>query len=129
MSCSRCRCCWRRAEERAGRGRDLGRGRPHPADPAVATGGYQRFNFPRRDVTMRMGDVTVSPMLALGGWAGFSGEPSDAMLMGDLVVTRDELQPVLAELARQEIGVTSIHNLAGESPSITSIHFHGEGMP
>ncbi|MBK6845482.1 MAG: DUF1259 domain-containing protein [Gemmatimonadetes bacterium] len=96
--------------------------------PAVATGGYQRFNFPRRDVTMRMGDVTVSPMLALGGWAGFSGEPSDAMLMGDLVVTRDELQPVLAELARQEIGVTSIHNhLAGESPSITYIHFHGEG--
>jgi hypothetical protein len=86
------------------------------------------FNFPRRDVTMRMGDVTVSPMLALGGWAGFSGEPSDAMLMGDLVVTRDELQPVLAELARQEIGVTSIHNhLAGESPSITYIHFHGEG--
>lgn len=96
--------------------------------PHVATGGYHRYNFPRRDVTMRMGDVTVSPMLALGGWAGFSGTPDDATLMGDLVVTRSELKLALAELARQELAVTSIHNhLAGESPTITYIHFHGEG--
>jgi Domain of Unknown Function (DUF1259) len=96
--------------------------------PAVATGGYQRFNFPRRDITLRMGDVTVSPAIALGGWAGFAGDPSAAMLMGDLVVTRQELQPVLAELGRQRIDVTAIHNhLAGESPSITYVHFHAEG--
>lgn len=96
--------------------------------PHVATGGYHRYNFPRRDVTMRMGDVTVSPMLALGGWAGFSGTPGDATLMGDLVVIQSELKPALAELARQELAVTSIHNhLAGESPTITYIHFHGEG--
>lgn len=96
--------------------------------PAVATGGYERFNFPRRDITLRMGDVTVSPAIALGGWAGFGGTPSDAMLMGDLVVTSAELKPVLAELERQRLDVTSIHNhLAGEEPSITYIHFHGEG--
>lgn len=96
--------------------------------PPVATGGYQRFNFPRRDITLTMGDVTVAPALALGGWAGFSGTPAAAMMMGDLVVTRAELQPVLAELERQHIDVTSIHNhLAGEQPSITYIHFHGEG--
>lgn len=96
--------------------------------PEVATGGYHRYNFPRRDVTLRMGDVTVSPMLALGGWAGFSGDAGDATLMGDLVVTASELKPVLAELARQDLAVTSVHNhLAGESPSITYVHFHGEG--
>ena len=89
--------------------------------PAVATGGYQRFNFPRRD-------VTVSPAIALGGWAGFAGSPANAMVMGDLVVTRAELKPVLAELARQRLDVTSIHNhLAGEQPSITYVHFHAEG--
>lgn len=96
--------------------------------PEVPTGGYHRYNFPRRDVTLRMGDVTVSPALALGGWAGFSGEPNAAVLMGDLVVTQPELKPALAELARQKLGVTSIHNhLAGEIPTITYIHFHGEG--
>lgn len=96
--------------------------------PEVQTGGYHRYNFPRRDVTLRLGDVTVSPMLALGGWAGFSGEPADAMMMGDLVVTGSELKPVLAELARQHLSATAIHNhLAGESPTITYIHFHGDG--
>ena len=55
--------------------------------PPVATGGYTRFNFPRRDITLRMGDVTVSPAIALGGWAGFSGTPTGAMMMGDLIVT------------------------------------------
>lgn len=94
----------------------------------VATGGYVRFSFPRRDLTMRIGDVVVSPSLALGAWAGFSGTPANATMMGDLVTTSAELGPVLAELARQGITVTAIHNhLAGETPQITYVHFHGEG--
>jgi hypothetical protein len=49
-------------------------------------------------------------------------------MMGDLVLTSDELKPVLAELARQRIAVTAIHNhLAGEEPQITYVHFHGQG--
>src|SRR6266568_4990435 len=63
--------------------------------------GYVRYNLPRRDLTVRVGDVTVSPALALGAWAGFSGEPNDATMMGDLVLTAAELGPVLAELAHQ----------------------------
>ena len=95
--------------------------------PAL-TGGYHRYNFPRRDVTLRIGDVTVSPALALGAWAGFSGDPTDATMMGDLVLTSGELKPVLAELTRQRIGVTAVHNhLVGEEPRITYVHFHGQG--
>jgi hypothetical protein len=75
-----------------------------------------------------MGDVTVSPALALGAWAGFSGDAADATMMGDLVLTSGEVKPVLAELARQQIAVTAIHNhLAGEDPKITYIHFHADG--
>lgn len=93
-----------------------------------ATGGYYRYSWPRRDVTLRIGDVTVSPALALGAWAGFSGDAADATMMGDLVLTGGELKPVLAELARQRIAVTAIHNhLVGEEPKITYVHFHGEG--
>jgi len=94
----------------------------------AATGGYYRYGWPRRDLTLRIGDVTVSPALALGAWAGFSGDPADATMMGDLVLTSDELKPVLAELARQHIAVTAIHNhLAGEQPKITYVHFHVQG--
>lgn len=96
--------------------------------PGIFAGGYYRYNLPRRDLTVRVGDVTVAPALALGAWAGFSGEPRDATMMGDLVLTRAELGPVLAELARQRIEVTAIHNhLVGEEPQITYVHFHGAG--
>lgn len=92
------------------------------------TGGYYRYGWPRRDITLRIGDVTLSPALALGAWAGFSGDPAAATMMGDLVLTSGELKPVLAELARQRIALTAIHNhLAGEEPEITYVHFHGEG--
>jgi hypothetical protein len=94
----------------------------------TATGGYYRYVWPRRDLTLRIGDVTVSPALALGAWAGFSGDPADATVMGDLVLTSEELMPVLAELSRQGIEVTAIHNhLVGEQPRITYVHFHGQG--
>ncbi|MBI4421772.1 MAG: DUF1259 domain-containing protein, partial [Gemmatimonadetes bacterium] len=58
----------------------------------AATGGYYRYGWPRRDLTLRIGDVTVSPALALGAWAGFAGDPADATMMGDLVLTSDELK-------------------------------------
>jgi len=96
--------------------------------PLSATGGYYRYNLPRRDVTLRIGDVTVSPSLALGGWAGFSGEADDATAMGDLVLLASEVKPVLAELAHQRLDVTAVHNhLAGEEPQLTYVHFHGQG--
>src|SRR5438045_2858140 len=95
--------------------------------PANAAG-YVRYNLPRRDLTVRIGDVTVSPALALGAWAGFSGEPNDATMMGDLVLTAAELSPVLAELAHQHIGVSAIHNhIVGEQPEIIYVHILGQG--
>ncbi len=94
----------------------------------TSAAGYVRYNLPRRDLTVRIGDVTVSPSLALGAWAGFSGEPNDATMMGDLVLTAAELGPVLAELARQRIGVSAIHNhIVGEQPEIIYVHILGQG--
>lgn len=93
----------------------------------TATGGSYRYGWPRRDITLRIGDVTVAPAVALGAWAGFSGDPADATMMGDLVLTSGELKPVLAELGRQRIAVTAIHNHVVGEPQITYVHFHGQG--
>ena len=93
----------------------------------TAAAGYYRYGWPRRDITLRIGDVTVSPALALGAWAGFAGEPSAATMMGDLVLTADEVKPVLAELANQRIGVTAIHNHVVGEPQITYVHVHADG--
>ena len=91
-------------------------------------GGYHRFNLPRRDITLRVGGVTVAPELAQGAWAGFSDDPDMAMVMGDLVLETSELAPVLAELAKQGLVVTAIHNhLVGEEPRLVYVHFGGHG--
>jgi hypothetical protein len=96
--------------------------------PPAPNAGYIRYNFPRRDIALTVGDVSVSPALALGAWAGFGGTPDQSMMMGDLVLLSTELKPVLAELARQDIRVTAIHNhIAGELPQITYVHYHAEG--
>ena len=96
--------------------------------PGTLSGEYYRFSLPRRDLTLRVGDVTVAPALALGSWAGFSGGGTDATMMGDLVVVAGEVRAVLAEFARQRITVMAIHNhLTGEQPQITYIHFHDRG--
>lgn len=96
--------------------------------PGTLAGDYHRYTMPRRDLTVRIGDVTVAQALALGSWAGFSGAGSETAMMGDLVVTASELRAVLAELTRQRITVTAIHNhLVGEEPRITYVHFHDRG--
>lgn len=90
--------------------------------------GYHRYNLPRRDITLMLGDVKVAAALALGSWAGFAGDAAKAMAMGDLVLLPSELQPVLAELARQRIGVSAIHNhLVGEQPHLVYVHFEAMG--
>src|ERR1043166_7563001 len=84
-------------------------GRVLQSQPAAAAG-YVRYNFPRRDIALKVGDVAVSPALALGAWAGFAGSADSAVTMGDLVVLPAELGAVLRELEAAGLGVTAIHN-------------------
>jgi hypothetical protein len=101
-------------------------GRVLQTAPAPSAG-YVRFNFPRRDITLKVRDVTVAPVLALGAWLGFSGTPAASLVMGDLVLLGDELAPALDELNRQGIGVTAIHNHVVGDPQVTYVHVHAEG--
>lgn len=94
----------------------------------VQAAGYTRFNFPRRDLTLKIGDVALSPRLALGGWAGFTGTGRQAMVMGDLVLTLQELLPVEAAIDSQHLAILGVHNhLTGETPVVMYLHFHGTG--
>ena len=95
--------------------------------PTAPTGGYQRYNFPRRDITLRVRDVTVAPALALGGWLGFANAPAESMVMGDLVLLGDELGPALAELNTQGIAVSAIHNHIVGDPQVAYVHVHAAG--
>lgn len=96
--------------------------------PALEANGYRRFNLPRADLTVRVGDVTVATALAAGAWVGFAGTPDSTTLMGDLVLTAAEVRPVEAQLVRDGIAITAVHNhLIGESPALTYVHLHAHG--
>ena len=68
-------------------------------DGADQPGGVKRFSFPRSDLKVMLDGVEVKPGLALGSWLAFQPmEGADAMVMGDLVLTQDEIAPVTKKL-------------------------------
>jgi hypothetical protein len=93
-------------------------------------GGVVRFNMPRKDLHVTLAGTEIKPGLALGAWAAFHHIGDDAMVMGDLVLTEDEVAPVMNALLDGGVEVTAIHNrLVGESPKIIYIHMGGHGDP
>src|SRR5438876_12216140 len=70
-----------------------------------------RVGFPRNDLHVTVGPVTVRPALALGSWVAFKQtKDSLAMLMGDLVLLESEVGPVIDALQRGGIEQTALHN-------------------
>src|SRR6266852_3863505 len=93
-------------------------------------GQVYKFALPRRDMKVVKEGVTVAPGLALGSWVAFKKMGNDAMVMGDLVLTEEEIEPVMLKLQQQGIEQTSIHNhLLGESPRVIYMHIAGHGDP
>ena len=61
-------------------------------------GSVFKFSMPRSDLNVKIGNVTVAPTLALGSWIAFKNEGNTSMLMGDLVLTLDDVNPVMQML-------------------------------
>jgi hypothetical protein len=86
------------------------------------------ISLPRNDLKVSVKGVPIRTGLALGGWVAFKEVANQAMVMGDLVLTEKEIQPVMSELFNQGIKVTAIHNhLIGEPPRIMYMHIEGHG--
>jgi uncharacterized protein DUF1259 len=97
--------------------------------PVTQTGVY-RYNFPRTDLAVQVGGAKITPALALTSWAAFAPDSNTSMVMGDLVVTAEELPKVLGALSSSGIEATAVHNhLVGEEPRVMYVHFHGHGVP
>jgi hypothetical protein len=93
-------------------------------------GGVRRFNFPRGDLRVTAAGVTIAPALALGGWVAMKSVPAGVLAMGDLVLTDDELNPVLARLQHGGIEQTAVHHhLLHEVPRVYYVHVHAHGNP
>jgi len=93
-------------------------------------GGVYRVGLPRSDLHVVVDGVTLKAGFALGGWLAFAshGSGNDVMVMGDLVLTDEEVAPVMRRLLRGGLEVTALHNhLLRESPHIMYMHVGGHG--
>jgi biotin operon repressor len=93
-------------------------------------GEVHRYSIPRSDLQVTLDGVTIKPALALGGWLGFEPMADGALVMGDLVLTETEINPVMAKLLESGIDVTAVHNhLLRANPPTFYMHVHGHGDP
>src|SRR5215471_7786706 len=92
--------------------------------------GIYRVGLPRTDLTVTLDGIRLRPGFALGGWLGFQKTGDQAMVMGDLVLTVDEVSPVMQKLLEGGIEVTALHNhLLRNEPFTMYVHVLGRGDP
>jgi hypothetical protein len=96
--------------------------------PGDLTGTMYKVSFPRSDLAVKAGNVTIKPALALMAWAAFVKSGDTAFTYGDLVVLEDEINPVISKLEEKGLELSALHNhLLHETPRIMYIHFVGRG--
>jgi hypothetical protein len=97
---------------------------------SAAPGGIYRVGLPRTDLKVTLDGVELKPGFALGGWLAFETMGDQGMVMGDLVLTMDEVTPVMTKLAAGGIDVTALHNhLLRNQPFTMYMHVLGHGDP
>src|SRR6266403_5156297 len=97
---------------------------------SAAPGGIYRIGLPRTDLKATLDGVELTPGFALGGWLAFESMGDQGMVMGDLVLTEDEVTPVMTKLAAGGIEVTALHNhLLRNQPFTMYMHVLGHGDP
>jgi len=96
----------------------------------TAPGGIYRVGLPRTDLKVTLDSVELKPGFALGSWLAFEKMGDQGMVMGDLVLTMDEVAPVMTKLAAGGIEVTALHNhLLRNQPFTMYMHVQGNGDP
>ena len=87
-----------------------------------------KLTFPRTDLHVYIGKIPVEPGLGLTSWIAFKPHRNRTMIMGDLVLLDQEINPVISKLIEGGVAVTALHNhLVGETPDIMYLHFEGHG--
>ena len=93
-------------------------------------GGVYRVGLPRTDLKVTVDGVELKPALALGSWLAFRTTDDTTMVMGDLVLTDTEVNPVMKKLAEGGIEITALHNhLLRAQPATFYMHILGHGDP
>jgi hypothetical protein len=119
-------------------------GPPHPGEAVLDTARIEQLtgvkgkldhkenvfkvSVPRSDLAVSVGGVKLTPPSGLTSWAAFEPAGSEVMVMGDMVLTEDQVNPVMSIALDNGLEVTALHNhFLGETPRVMFMHVGGMG--
>jgi hypothetical protein len=90
-----------------------------------------KVNIPRSDLKVRVAGTDVPTPFGFGGWLAMTkGDRGKNVMMGDLVLLQEEVNPVMSALLDNGLEVTALHNhFFWDEPKIFYMHVHGMGTP
>jgi hypothetical protein len=90
--------------------------------------GVFKVSVPRSDLDVRVAGVKMTPPLGLTSWAAFQQAGDQAMVMGDMVLLEDQVNPVMSVALGHGLEVTALHNhFFWDSPKVMFMHIGGMG--
>jgi len=91
--------------------------------------GVLKVNIPRSDVTVTVANVRTPTPFGFGGWIAMTkGSGGMEVMMGDLVLLQEEVNPVMSALLDNGVEVTALHNhFFWDNPRMYYMHVHGHG--
>ncbi len=91
--------------------------------------GVLKVNIPRNDLKITIQGVSTPTPFGFGGWVSLTkGADGSEVMMGDLVLLQEEVNPVMSALLDNGIEVTALHNhFFWDDPHVYFMHVHGMG--
>jgi len=89
-----------------------------------------KASFPRNDIKISVDNIQLDPFMGLTSWSAFIPVTENKfMVMGDLVLFQDEVNPVMSDLLNDHLEVTALHNhFFYDTPKVYFMHIGGEGV-
>ena len=90
--------------------------------------GVFKVSYPRSDITVSANGVKLTPPMGLTAWAAFTKVGNQDMVMGDMVMLEDQVNPVMSTALDNGLEVTALHNhFFWDSPKVMFMHVGGMG--
>jgi hypothetical protein len=94
----------------------------------IDTEGVFKVSFPRTDLAVTAAGVKLTPPMGLTSWAAFHKAGTETMVMGDIVLLEDQVNPVMSVALANGLEVTALHNhFFWDTPKVMFMHIGGMG--
>ncbi len=90
--------------------------------------GVFKISAPRTDLSITAAGVRLTPPMGLTSWAAFKKSGGHTVVMGDIVLLEDQVNPVMSVALDHGLEVTALHNhFFWDSPKVMFMHIGGMG--